>query len=85
MTSETADAAPTGVLQYDLSPRTKAVVIAGTMLGLFVSAINQTVVSTALPRIIAELGREREYLGDPYVVAWELAGGASGSPTPPPL
>lgn len=31
-------------------------VIAGTMLGLLVSAVNQTVVSTALPRIIGELG-----------------------------
>ena len=31
-------------------------IIAGTMLGLLVSAVNQTVVSTALPRIIGELG-----------------------------
>ena len=31
-------------------------VLAGTLLGLFVSAVNSTVVSTALPRIIGELG-----------------------------
>lgn len=40
----------------ELSPSAKRMVIAGTMLALFVSAINQTVVSTALPRIIGELG-----------------------------
>jgi EmrB/QacA subfamily drug resistance transporter len=40
----------------DLAPRTKAIVMAGTMLGMLVAAINQTVVSTAIPRIIADLG-----------------------------
>jgi len=40
----------------ELSPATKRLVIAGTMLALMVAAINQTVVSTALPRIIGELG-----------------------------
>lgn len=39
-----------------LSGRAKVMVLAGTMLGLFVSAVNSTVVSTALPRIIGELG-----------------------------
>lgn len=39
-----------------VSGREKAVIIAGTMLGLFVAAINQTVVSTALPRILGDLG-----------------------------
>jgi len=42
--------------ELNLSPRAKAIVIAGTMLGLLVAAISQTVVSTALPRIIGELG-----------------------------
>ena len=56
MRGETAGEASAGILQYELSPRTKAIVIAGTMLALFVSAVDQTVVSTALPRIIAELG-----------------------------
>lgn len=41
---------------YELSGRAKALVIAGTMLGLLFSALNQTVVSTALPRIVGELG-----------------------------
>ena len=40
----------------ELSPRAKVIVLIGTMLGLFVSAVNQTVVTTALPRIIGELG-----------------------------
>jgi EmrB/QacA subfamily drug resistance transporter len=40
----------------ELSPRAKAIVMAGTMLGMLVAAIDQTVVSTALPRIIGELG-----------------------------
>jgi EmrB/QacA subfamily drug resistance transporter len=44
------------MLVVDLSPRAKAVVIVGTMLGLLVAAISQTVVSTALPRIIGDLG-----------------------------
>lgn len=44
------------MLAADLSPRAKAIVLAGTLLGLLVAAISQTVVSTALPRIIGELG-----------------------------
>lgn len=43
-------------MQTELSPRTKAIIIGSTMLGLFVSAINSTVVSTAMPRIVAHLG-----------------------------
>ena len=39
----------------DLSASSRRLVVAGTMLGLFVAASNQTVVSTALPRIVAEL------------------------------
>ena len=42
--------------ELNLSTRSKAIVIIGTMLGLLVAAIAQTVVSTALPRIIGELG-----------------------------
>lgn len=44
------------MIAADLSPRAKVLVIAGTLLGMLVSAIDQTVVSTALPRIIGELG-----------------------------
>ncbi|MEX1254278.1 MAG: MDR family MFS transporter [Dehalococcoidia bacterium] len=43
-------------LAVDLSPRQKAVVVTGTLMALFVAAIDQTVVNTALPRIIGELG-----------------------------
>ena len=45
-----------GVALYGLEGRKKAIVVIGTLLGLLVSALNQTVVSTALPRIVAELG-----------------------------
>jgi EmrB/QacA subfamily drug resistance transporter len=40
----------------EMGNRTKFVVMAGTMLGLFTSAMDQTVVSTSMPRIIADLG-----------------------------
>ncbi len=43
-------------MQDELAQRTKVIIIGGTMLGLFVSAINSTVVSTAMPRIVAHLG-----------------------------
>jgi EmrB/QacA subfamily drug resistance transporter len=43
-------------VQTDLSARTKTVIVGGVMLGLFVSAISGTVVSTAMPRIVAQLG-----------------------------
>lgn len=39
----------------ELSPSSRRLVVAGTMLGLLVAASNQTVVSTALPRIVADL------------------------------
>jgi len=39
-----------------MSNRTKAVVMAGTLLGLFTAAMDQTVVGTSMPRIIADLG-----------------------------
>jgi EmrB/QacA subfamily drug resistance transporter len=43
-------------LAVDLPARQKAVVVTGTLMALFVAAIDQTVVNTALPRIIGELG-----------------------------
>ncbi len=39
-----------------LPGRAKIMVLAGAMLGLFASAVNPAAVSTALPRIIGELG-----------------------------
>lgn len=48
-------------MQTDLSARTKTVIVGGVMLGLFVSAISGTVVSTAMPRIVAHLGGLRLY------------------------
>ena len=40
----------------DLTPAQRKLVLIGTLLGLLVSATNQTVVTTALPRIIGDLG-----------------------------
>ncbi|HWO93988.1 MAG TPA: MDR family MFS transporter, partial [Dehalococcoidia bacterium] len=40
----------------NLPARQKVVIMAGVLLGLFFSSMNQTVVSTAMPRIIASLG-----------------------------
>jgi EmrB/QacA subfamily drug resistance transporter len=40
----------------DLTPFQRKVVLTGTLLGLLVSAVNQTTVSTALPRIVGDLG-----------------------------
>ena len=40
----------------ELDRRTKVLVIAGTMLGLFTSAMDQTVVATSMPKIVADLG-----------------------------
>src|SRR5439155_23712687 len=39
-----------------MGTRTKVIVMAGTMLGLFTAAMDQTVVGTSMPRIIADLG-----------------------------
>ena len=41
---------------YDLPPRTKRIIVIGTLLGLLLAASNQTVISTALPRMVADLG-----------------------------
>ena len=37
-----------------LPGRTKAVILAGVLLGLFLAALDQTIVATALPAIVAE-------------------------------
>ncbi len=39
-----------------MSTRTKVIVMAGTMLGMFTAAMDQTIVGTSMPRIIADLG-----------------------------
>ncbi len=40
----------------ELGTRTRVIVMAGTLLGMFTSAMDQTVVSTSMPHIIADLG-----------------------------
>ncbi len=50
-------AVPSGVQSISrMSTRTKVVVMVGTLLGLFTAAMDQTIVSTSLPRIVASLG-----------------------------
>ncbi len=40
----------------EMGNRTKFIVMAGTLLGMFTAAMDQTVVGTSMPRIIADLG-----------------------------
>lgn len=40
----------------ELGTRTKVLVIAGTLLGMFTAAMDQTVVATSIPKIVADLG-----------------------------
>jgi EmrB/QacA subfamily drug resistance transporter len=50
-------AAPSGIQSFSvMSTRTKVVVMTGTLLGLFTAAMDQTMVSTSLPHIVASLG-----------------------------
>lgn len=41
---------------WHLPPRQKAMITAGALLALFVASVNSTLVSTALPRIVSDLG-----------------------------
>src|SRR3990172_9315861 len=52
----TAAAAPLAGSISQMSNRTKVLVMAGTLLGLFTAAMDQTVVGTSMPRIIEDLG-----------------------------
>ncbi|GAC1656289.1 MAG: hypothetical protein NVS9B15_17390 [Acidobacteriaceae bacterium] len=45
----------TEVPQIQLTPRARAAVLGAVLLGLFLSALDQTVVGTALPRIVTDL------------------------------
>ncbi|HWO94070.1 MAG TPA: MFS transporter, partial [Dehalococcoidia bacterium] len=60
---------------YDLSLRSKVFIMTGVMLGLLLSALDQTIVSTAMPRIIASLGGIEYYSW--VVTAYLLASTAS--------
>ena len=50
MAVATSNAAPAAV-----DPRTRTQIVAAVMLGLFLAALDQTVVGTALPRIVTDL------------------------------
>jgi EmrB/QacA subfamily drug resistance transporter len=51
----TTQAAPMRPIS-EMGTRTKVIVMTGTLLGLFTAAMDQTVVSTSIPQIIADLG-----------------------------
>ena len=57
MTHATPPGAPEGHIDYSqtLDMRTKRIILFGVLLGLFLSALDQTIVGTAMPRIISEL------------------------------
>jgi len=44
-----------------MGTRTKVLVMAGTLLGLFTAAMDQTIVGTAMPRVVAQLGGYEHY------------------------
>jgi len=50
MTQAVAAPIPAGV-----DPRTRTQIVAAVLLGLFLAALDQTVVGTALPRIVTDL------------------------------
>ncbi len=55
MASQTEDAAP-DVAPVEQNPGRVRLVFAGVMLGMFLAALDQTIVSTALPTIVSDLG-----------------------------
>ncbi|MBM7117098.1 MDR family MFS transporter [Archangium primigenium] len=57
LTATATPAPPDARIDYvsTLTPRTKALVLAGVMMALFLAALDQTIVATALPRIVSEL------------------------------
>ena len=62
-----AEAADSAGMRSDLSKGRLAAVIAGTMLGMLLAALDQTIVGTAMPRVIAELNGLEHY-------AWVFTG-----------
>lgn len=55
--TQPAHAAPEGRIDYSktLDHRTKMMILFGVLLGLFLSALDQTIVGTAMPRIVSQL------------------------------
>jgi EmrB/QacA subfamily drug resistance transporter len=46
---------------YLLGPRATNLALIGVMLGMLLAALNQTILATAMPRIVADIGGESEY------------------------
>ena len=67
---------------YPLGKRRTLIVFAGLMLGMLLAALDQTIVSTALPRIVRDLGGFQHYswvfsaymLGSTVTVAYQPLG-----------
>jgi EmrB/QacA subfamily drug resistance transporter len=56
MTEQTTTTAPASLVPEALTHRQIQVIFSGLMLGMFLAAIDQTIVATALPTIVGELG-----------------------------
>jgi EmrB/QacA subfamily drug resistance transporter len=54
--------APTGAPAVEMSHRAKMEILFAVLLGLFLGALDQTIVGTALPRIVTELGGNDLYV-----------------------
>ncbi|HET6739089.1 MAG TPA: MFS transporter, partial [Kribbella sp.] len=61
---------PVGAVSHSLTPRQTIQAMSGLMMGLFVAILAGTVVSTALPRIIHDLGASQSSYT--WVVTLEL-------------
>src|SRR5437763_15659314 len=64
-------AAPAGESDAPLAGRALATVFAALMLGMFLAALDQTIVSTALPTIVGDLGGldHLAWVGTAYLLA----------------
>ena len=60
-------------LSLSLGKARLALVILGLLLGMLLAALDQTVVGTAMPRIVTRSGRHQYYLGR-YLVSTGLDG-----------
>src|SRR5258706_2560890 len=78
MTQAVATAVPAGV-----DPRTRTQIVAAVLLGLFLAALDQTVVGTALPKIVTDLHGNDIYTWAfiAYILTSTISGPIYGKPS----
>lgn len=76
-----AEAPPTSGAMPVLSHRQILTVLVGLMLGMLVAALSQTIVATALPTIVGELGGQEQLA---WVVTATLLASTVSTSSPPP-